>query len=101
MVTAKDKLRALLGHKLSGICYSSEKADKVTEADNGIADAMALTGMPLPSVYSAELSEFVFAAGVAAAQQPASAGAGFCGAGAPQQDAGAAASARNVPPAST
>ena len=26
---------------------------------------MALTGMALPSVYSAELSEFVFAAGVA------------------------------------
>ncbi len=65
VVTAKDKLRALLGHKLSGICFSSEKADKVTEADNGIADAMALTGMPLPSVYSAELSEFVFASGVA------------------------------------
>ncbi len=65
VVTAKDKLRALLGHKLKGICFSSEKADKVTAADNGIADAMSLTGMPLPSVYSAALSEFVFASGVA------------------------------------
>jgi phosphonoacetate hydrolase len=65
VVTAKDKLRAMLGHKLSGICFSSEKADKVSDADNGIADAMALTGMPLPSVYSAQLSEFVFASGVA------------------------------------
>ena len=27
VITAKDKLRALLGHKLSGICFSSEKAD--------------------------------------------------------------------------
>jgi phosphonoacetate hydrolase len=65
VVTAKDKLRAMLGHKLAGICFSSEKADKVSAADNGIADAMGLTGMPLPSVYSAALSEFVFAAGVA------------------------------------
>ena len=64
VVTAKDKLRALLGHRLQGICFSSEKADQVTLADNGIADALALSGMPVPSVYSAALSEFVFAAGV-------------------------------------
>jgi phosphonoacetate hydrolase len=65
VVTAKDKLRSLLGHKLNGICFSSEKADQVTLAGNGIADALSLTGMPVPSVYSAALSEFVFAAGVA------------------------------------
>jgi len=65
VVTAKDKLRALLGHKMKGICFSSEKADKVSVAENGIADALSLTGMPVPSVYSAALSEFVFAAGVA------------------------------------
>jgi phosphonoacetate hydrolase len=65
VVTAKDKLRGLLGHQLDGICFSSEKADKVTVAQNGIADALSLAGMPVPSVYSAELSEFVFAAGVA------------------------------------
>lgn len=65
IVTAKDKLRALLGHRMKGICFSSEKADKVTAVENGIVDAMGLTGMPLPSVYSAALSEFVFAAGVA------------------------------------
>lgn len=65
VVTAKDKLRALLGHKLNGICFSSEKADQVSKAENGIDDALSLTGMPVPSVYSAELSEFVFAAGVA------------------------------------
>ena len=65
VVTAKDKLRSLLGHELRGICFSSEKADKVTREENGIADALGLTGMPVPSVYSAELSEFVFAAGAA------------------------------------
>ena len=65
VVTAKDKLRALLGHRMKGICFSAEKADKVTAVENGIVDAMGLTGMPLPSVYSAALSEFVFASGVA------------------------------------
>ena len=55
VVTAKDKLRTLLGHKLKGTCFSAEKADAAT---------VALVGMPVPSVYSAELSEFVFAAGV-------------------------------------
>ena len=65
VVTAKDKLRSLLGHKLLGICFSAEKAAEVTLVDNGIADALALTGMKVPSVYSAALSEFVFAAGVA------------------------------------
>ena len=64
VVTAKDKLRSLLGHQMRGICFSAEKADKATLADNGIADVLAKVGRPLPSVYSADLSEFVFAAGV-------------------------------------
>ena len=64
VVTAKDKLRRLLGHKLRGICFSAEKADHATLAENGINDVVPLVGMPVPDVYSAELSEFVFAAGV-------------------------------------
>ena len=64
VITAKDKLRKLLGKGMSGICFSSEKADAVTEAENGIAEVMKLVGQPLPDVYSAALSEFVFAAGV-------------------------------------
>jgi phosphonoacetate hydrolase len=64
VVTAKDKLRALLGHKMTGICFSSEKAADATVADNGIDNVVGLVGMPVPSVYSATLSEFVFAAGV-------------------------------------
>jgi phosphonoacetate hydrolase len=64
VVTAKDKLRTLLGHRLHGICFSAEKSDQATRAENGIEDVNALVGMPVPSVYSAGLSEFVFAAGV-------------------------------------
>ena len=64
VVTAKDKLRALLGHRMAGICFSSEKAAEATVAGNGIDGVPAMVGMPVPSVYSAELSEFVFAAGV-------------------------------------
>ena len=64
VITAKDKLRKLLGHRMKGICFSSEKADQVTLAENGIENVLDLVGMPVPSVYSAALSEFVFVAGV-------------------------------------
>ena len=69
LVTAKDKLRALLGAGLSfdddrAICFSSERADQATKAANGIDDASAWLGRPVPEVYSGDLSEFVFAAGV-------------------------------------
>lgn len=65
VVTAKDKLRKLLGDGLrTGICFSAEKADTATVADNGIGDVLEYVGMPLPSVYSSQLSEFVMAAGV-------------------------------------
>lgn len=68
MVTAKDKLRLLLGKGLvfdgTAVAFSSEKADKVNLKDNGIEDACGMVGMGVPDVYSAELSEFVFAAGV-------------------------------------
>ncbi|WP_296747126.1 phosphonoacetate hydrolase [Mesorhizobium sp.] len=69
VVTAKDKLRALLGHGLGhdegrAVCFSSEKSDTTTKAANGIDNASQWLGRPVPEVYSAELSEFVFAAGV-------------------------------------
>lgn len=64
VITAKDKLRKLLGHQMKGICFSSEKADQVSMAENGIDNVLERVGMPVPSVYSAELSEFVFVAGV-------------------------------------
>ncbi|OWW21039.1 phosphonoacetate hydrolase [Noviherbaspirillum denitrificans] len=64
VVTAKDKLRMLLGHKMKGICFSAEKADQADLSEYGIPNVVKMVGMPVPSVYSAELSEFVFAAGV-------------------------------------
>ena len=69
VVTAKDKLRALLGDGLGfdegrAICFSSERADQTTMAVNGIDNASEWLGEPVPEVYSAALSEFVFAAGV-------------------------------------
>jgi phosphonoacetate hydrolase len=90
VITAKDKLRRLLGHGMqfgsgsagpdssprgtdragagqgarSCICFSSEKSDQTTLQDNGIEDVNALVGLPVPDVYSGALSEFVFAAGV-------------------------------------
>jgi phosphonoacetate hydrolase len=69
VVTAKDKLRGLLGKGLTlgpgkACAFSSEKSDKATLAENGIENVNALVGMEVPDVYSAGLSEFVFAAGV-------------------------------------
>ncbi len=65
VVTAKDKLRRLLGHGLAGICFSSEKADQATKDEHGIEGVTDLVGLPVPDVYSAELSEYVLAAGLA------------------------------------
>jgi phosphonoacetate hydrolase len=69
IVTAKDKLRRLLGHGLAfdagrAICFSSEKSADTNLAEHGIDEASTWLNRPVPDVYSAELSEFVFAAGV-------------------------------------
>ncbi|MFM9849037.1 MAG: phosphonoacetate hydrolase [Hyphomicrobiaceae bacterium] len=69
MVTAKDKLRLLLSNGLDystgrAIAFSSERADKATKRDNGVDNVVEFVGLPVPDVYSAGLSEFVFAAGV-------------------------------------
>jgi len=68
VITAKDKLRLLLGNGLkfdgTAVSFSSEKSDQCTLSDHGIENVNAMVGMEVPDVYSAELSEFVFAAGV-------------------------------------
>ena len=69
IVTAKDKLRALLGAGLKfdedrARCFSAEKSDTSTAAEHGQDAASTWLGMAQPEVYSADLSEFVFAAGV-------------------------------------
>ncbi len=69
VVTAKDKLRGLLGKGLSGICFSAERADRLSTAENGITGIIERLGLELPSVYSAELSAFVLAAGVSLLEQ--------------------------------
>ena len=65
-ITAKDKLRRQLGRNLDvaggSISFSSEKANQCTVQENGIENVLELVGLPLPEVYSAELSLFVFEA---------------------------------------
>ena len=69
IITAKDKLRALLGsgltiNELNTKCFSSEKANSATLEINGIENVERWLNMSVPDVYSAELSEFVFASGL-------------------------------------
>lgn len=69
VITAKDKLRTLLGNGLKfddnrAICFSSEKSNQATINHNGIDNINDWLGMPVPDVYSQGLSEFVMAAGV-------------------------------------
>jgi phosphonoacetate hydrolase len=67
-ITAKDKLRQQLGKDMDiaagAINFSSEKADKCTMAENGIENVLNLVGLPLPDMYSGELSLFVLEAGL-------------------------------------
>jgi phosphonoacetate hydrolase len=61
-ITAKDKLRRLLGRNLAGICFSSECADSEIEA---------MVGRGKPDMYSADLSLFVLDAGIKLLEQSA------------------------------
>ena len=67
-ITAKDKLRKQLGRNLDiaggSINFSSEKADQCTLEQNGIENVLEFVGLPLPDVYSADLSIFVLEAGI-------------------------------------
>ena len=74
IVTAKDKLRALLGSGMAfdedrARCFSAEKSASSTLTEHGQDAAAEWLGMPQPDVYSAQLSEFVFAAGVKLMQE--------------------------------
>ena len=69
VVTAKDKLRTLLGNGLNfndkrAICFSAEKSDQANIKENGIDRVNNWLDMSVPDVYSQDLSEFVMAAGV-------------------------------------
>jgi phosphonoacetate hydrolase len=65
IVTAKDKLRRLLGHGMQrGICFSAEKADQLSLGEHGITGVLEVMGEKLPSVYSADLTRVTLEAGV-------------------------------------
>jgi len=78
IVTAKEKLRDILGHGLfdslntlgaqdstRGIAFSSEKAPEAREKTHGISDVERVVGRRTPEIYSGDASLFVFYAGVA------------------------------------
>ena len=64
VVTAKDKLLKVLAYEMKGINFSSEYAGKASLKENGIENVEKLVGRPTPDQYSADLSLFVFDAGV-------------------------------------
>jgi phosphonoacetate hydrolase len=64
VVTAKDKLLKVLAYEMEGIGFSSEYAGKASLRENGIENVEKLVGRPTPDQYSADLSLFVFDAGV-------------------------------------
>jgi phosphonoacetate hydrolase len=63
VVTAKDKLRKLLGKGLNGICFSVERAHEVTIQENGISDVTRKIGRQNPDVYDPECSVYCIEAG--------------------------------------
>jgi Type I phosphodiesterase / nucleotide pyrophosphatase len=50
VITAKDKLRKMLGSGLRGICFSSESAREATLEKNGIDEVERLVGRPTPDI---------------------------------------------------
>lgn len=63
MVTAKDKLRELLSKNMTGIAFSTERADELSLKVNGIDDIISHVG-PKPEIYSGDASLYVLKAGV-------------------------------------
>lgn len=69
MVTAKEKLRDILSHRLDGIAFSSEKANEAQERTHGISGVEKVVGRATPQIYSADASLYVLQAGVALIEQ--------------------------------
>lgn len=67
-ITAKDKLRMLLGHGIDlndgSVVFSAEKADQSTVEECGIEEVLEFVGLSQPDIYSADLSIFVLEAAV-------------------------------------
>jgi phosphonoacetate hydrolase len=64
-VTAKDKLREIIGYRLkNGIVFSSQKANEATMPIAGIDNVEAFVGRKTPDQYDPDLSYFVLDAGI-------------------------------------
>lgn len=63
-VTAKDKLLKVLAHEMEGIAFSSQNADSIDLSAFGFANGEELVGREKPDQYSADLSLYVFDAGL-------------------------------------
>ncbi|HUR47390.1 MAG TPA: phosphonoacetate hydrolase [Candidatus Saccharimonadales bacterium] len=68
VITAKEKLRDILSHRLWGIAFSAEKANLATRKTHGIENVESLVGHPAPAIYSADASLYVLRAGAALLQ---------------------------------
>ena len=67
-ITAKEKLRTVLGDglvDLGGIAFSSERVDEARHATHGIDDAVEVVGRGRPEIYSGDASVYVLEAGAA------------------------------------
>ena len=70
VVTAKEKLRRILGHGLEGgIAFSSEKAAEVNAAEHGIDDVEGMLDRPAPEIYSGAASVYALEAGAVLIEQ--------------------------------
>jgi phosphonoacetate hydrolase len=71
-VTAKEKLRTVLGDGLverGGMAFSSEKVDEARLATHGLDDAAQVVGRVPPEIYSGDASVYVLEAGAALIEQ--------------------------------
>lgn len=65
VITAKEKLRSLLGYKLNGICFSVEQAGIAVYVQQGIEEIADLRGGNIPGIYDPEASIYCLEAGAA------------------------------------
>jgi phosphonoacetate hydrolase len=63
VITAKEKLRRLLGNNLKGICFSVECAMEATVKEHGIENVAQLVGASAPGIYDPEASIYCLQAG--------------------------------------
>ncbi len=71
-ITAKEKLRTVLGNGIvsrGGIAFSSEKVDEARAASHGIDGAESIVGRSRPEIYSGDASVYVLEAGAALVEQ--------------------------------